>query len=447
MKQHEYDVVIVGARCAGAALATFLARAGARVLLLDKDAMPSDHVLSTHSISPPGMDVLDEAGVGEAVRSVTPPSHFVRLNVDGELLDLKLPEHRGLYCPRRKRLDGLLQQAAMGAGAQLLDRTRVTSLMQRDGRVHGVQTIVDGRERIFTAGLVVGADGRHSTVSSLAEAEEYLGYDAPRATYWGYWDAPTLWKTDPAYRFDAYFALVGPHIRAIFQTDQDQLLIASSPPINQIEMWRADPRRALREALNSDPITARLIRDSAPHGKVCGTVKERFFFRRAVGSGWALVGDAGHHKEWLLGDGITEALLQARSLAIAIGVGTDGALSRWWRARDVAALPLYFVGQIAGAPERPAELQRVFFSALARQPALMARMVAVIDRQLSPFEALPVPQVLSCITAAALRGRWRVIPEILGMGRRALAADREMRLRCELLAEAEALLSLARKAA
>src|SRR5256885_11978913 len=46
--------------------------------------------------------------------------------------------------------------------------------------------------------------------------------------------------------------------------------------------------------------------------KIRGTAKERFFFRRAAGSGWALVGDAGHHKEYLLGDGITEALIQAR---------------------------------------------------------------------------------------------------------------------------------------
>src|SRR5205814_7889236 len=110
---------------------------------------------------------------------------------------------------------------------------------------------------------------------------------------------------------------------------------------------------ALREALNSDPITARLIRDSAPHGRVCGTIKERFFFRRAVGSGWALVGDAGHHKEWLLGDGITEALLQARSLAIAMGIGTEAALSRRWRARAVAALALRFLGRVCGAAERP----------------------------------------------------------------------------------------------
>src|SRR5437867_4781284 len=173
--------------------------------------MPSDHILSTHSINPPGMDVLDEAGVGEDVRSVTPPSHLVQLNIDGEFLDLKLPEHRGAYCPRRKRLDGLLQQAAGGAGARFLDGARVVSLIQEDGRVQGVRVVIGDRERSFTAGLVVGADGRHSTVARLAGAEEYLGYDAARATYWGYWDAPSFWKTDPTYCFDAYFGLVGPH--------------------------------------------------------------------------------------------------------------------------------------------------------------------------------------------------------------------------------------------
>ena len=446
MKEYEYDVVIVGARCAGATLATFLARAGTRVLLLDKDAMPSDHVLSTLSISPPGMDVLDEVGVGTAVRAVAPPSHVFRMGIDGQFLDLKLPEHRPAYGPRRKRLDSLLQQAAIGAGARFLDRARVTSLIQEDGRVRGVRAIISDRERTFTARLVVGADGRRSTVAKLTGAEEYLGYDAPRATYWGYWDAPRFWKTDPAYRFDAYFGSVGSDIRFIFQTDHDQLLIGSTLPIGSVGMGQVEPRRALRAALESDAITFALIRGSRPIGKVCGTIKERFFFRRAVGSGWALVGDAGHHKEFLLGDGITEALLQARSLAAAIGDGTDATLSRWWRARDVAALPLYFIGQIVGAAARPVELQRILFSELAHEPALVARMVAIMERQLSPFEALPVPRVVSWITAAALRGRWRVVAEMLGIGRRALAMDREMRARCNLLLEAQTL-PLARDAA
>ena len=90
-------------------------------------------------------------------------------------------------------------------------------------------------------------------------------------------------------------------------------------------------------------------------------MKERYFFRRAAGNGWTLVGDAGHHKEFVIGDGITEALLQARSLASAIRQGTDAALYRWWRARDVEALPLFFLGQDEGALGPPSSSSRSSF--------------------------------------------------------------------------------------
>ena len=86
-----HDVVIVGARCAGATLATFLARAGASVLLLDKDRLPSDQILSTHTIHPPGLDVLDDVGVGDAVRAVAPPTHIVRLRKNDAFVDIGFP--------------------------------------------------------------------------------------------------------------------------------------------------------------------------------------------------------------------------------------------------------------------------------------------------------------------------------------------------------------------
>ena len=103
----EYDVVIVGARCAGASLATLLSRAGASVLLLDKDPLPSDQVISTHTIHPPGIDVLDELGVGTAVRDGSPATHLVRLRKNNAHVDLQFADGRAEYCPRRYRLDGL----------------------------------------------------------------------------------------------------------------------------------------------------------------------------------------------------------------------------------------------------------------------------------------------------------------------------------------------------
>src|SRR5260221_6317270 len=61
----QFDVVIVGARCAGSPLATMLARRGLRVCLLDRSRFPSDS-LSTHVIQPCGVQVLERLGVLDA---------------------------------------------------------------------------------------------------------------------------------------------------------------------------------------------------------------------------------------------------------------------------------------------------------------------------------------------------------------------------------------------
>jgi flavin-dependent dehydrogenase len=128
-----YDAVVVGARGAGASLATLLARNGASVRLLDKDRLPSDQVLSTQIFHPPGMDVLDDLGVGDQVRAGAPASRIVRLAKNDATLDIEYADGRAEYCPRRERLDGLLQNAAANAGAELVDRARVTALIEEDG--------------------------------------------------------------------------------------------------------------------------------------------------------------------------------------------------------------------------------------------------------------------------------------------------------------------------
>lgn len=439
MPKRGYDVVIVGARCAGATLAAFLARAGARVLLLDRAGLPSDQLLSTHSIHPPGMDVLDEVGVGPAVRSVAPASRIVRMRVPQASFEVEFPEGRAEYCPRRKRLDGLLQQAAVAAGVELLDHTRVVSLIWENGRVSGVRTTNTdrGADRSFSAPLTVGADGRYSTVARLVGAGEYLGYDAPRAMYWGYWNAPSFWRTDPEYRFGMYFSWADNLPRVIFQTDHDQLMLGCCPPSHQTDAWRADPMGTLRAALAAEPVIGSVMGDSGPDGAIRGTVRERYFFRRAVGDGWALVGDAGHHKEVLLGDGITEALLQAKGLASAIGQGTDSALTHWWRARDVSALPLYYWGMELAALEPPWQLHWVVFSRFESHPELKQRFIAVLERQVSPFDLVPRLRMLGWTVGDALRGGWGVLGDLVSMSGRAVGMSRELRARRRLLVEAE----------
>lgn len=435
MKKSAYDVIIIGARCAGATLAIYLARAGMSVLMIDKDKLPSDHVLSTHTIHPPGIDILDEAGVGSAVREICPPTHQIRVNKNGASVDFRYPDNRAEFCPRRKRLDTLLQDAAVNAGAELLDQAKVAGLVIENGRVTGIKAVIDKKEQSFHSKLTVGADGRNSALARLVKAEEYYGYDAPRAMYWAYWDAPDFWQTDPAYPFQMYIGHMFGDIRVIFQTDYGQLLIGSLPLLNHVHLWRASPLASLKNDLSKDALIAPLIEGKNPDGPVRGTVKERYFFRRSAGPGWVLVGDAGHHKEFVIGDGITEALLQAKSLARAVFKGNDEALIQWWRARDVEALPLFFFGQDEGGSQPAIELQSLIFSNVAKSPYLLEQIPFVLEHKVSPYSVFPVTSVLKWTLTAALQGRFAVIPQFLRMGKRTTMVNKELNFRRKLLQE------------
>jgi flavin-dependent dehydrogenase len=194
-----------------------------------------------------------------------------------------------------------------------------------------------------------------------------------------------------------------------------------------------DPLAALRASLANDPVTRELIGDADPDGDVRGTLRERYFFRRAAGDGWVLVGDAGHHKDFVIGDGITEALIQAESLAKAIGRGTDEAVVRWWRERDVEALPLYHWGREEGRVGRPGMLQRFVIARVGRDPELARRMTRLPEHRSSPYDVLPFRVVLDSLAAALLRGKMGVIPEFFAQGRRASGYQRELAARSRLI--------------
>src|SRR5258706_5593907 len=100
-----FDCIVVGARCAGAPLAVHLSRGGMKVCVLDAAKLPSDQPFSTHAIAAPGMDYLDELGVGARVRAGAPPVDAYRLAVGRVHVDLRLGSGPELFCPRCSPLD------------------------------------------------------------------------------------------------------------------------------------------------------------------------------------------------------------------------------------------------------------------------------------------------------------------------------------------------------
>jgi menaquinone-9 beta-reductase len=421
-----FDVIIVGARCAGAALAQRLAGAGLSVALLDAADLPSDHGSSTHLIQPPGMDELDALGVGCSVRRLSPPLETVRLRFDGFEARLPYGEGRSAHCMRREPLDRLLLEAAAKAGAEVRTRTRVIDVVRAwDGRVRGVEVQHRGRgpERLH-AGLVVGADGRASTLAKLVDAREYLGYDGARSAYWAYWQRPPGWNPH-----ELLNSFEGEDARVVFPTDGDLLLVATTPPVERARGWRGRHRGEYVANVRLHEPIGSFLGDAEPVSEVRGVLKARYFFRTSAGPGWALIGDAGHHKEFIVGLGITEALRDARELAGAILEHDSAALFEWWRERDAGRVEMFHWSRDLGRARAVTPLQRLTAARLAGAPELQGRFAEVIDGRRSPYDLIPASRALPWIAAGLLRGQAGLLPALLETASRRAAARRELRRR------------------
>src|SRR5690242_5816827 len=156
-----YDVIVVGARVAGAATAMLIAKQGLRVLAVDRASFPSD-TISSHQLQVPGVALLHRWGLMDRLTSAgTPPVRRVRFDAgDGVLLDGRFPAYAGvdaLYSPRRTLLDTILVEAAREAGAEIREDFRVTELTGSDDRVTGIRGSARGRPEVTeSASLVIG---------------------------------------------------------------------------------------------------------------------------------------------------------------------------------------------------------------------------------------------------------------------------------------------------
>src|SRR5215475_6770341 len=187
-----FDVVVVGARPAGAATAMLLARHGRRVLMLDRDRYGTD-TLSTHALMRGGVRLLSQWHLLDQIISAgTPPVGRSRFDYGTDSVTVPIKPSPGvdaLYAPRRTVLDRVLVDAARAAGAEVRFGVGVTGLLRNGaGRVIGVcGRNRDGSQVTVHAGLTVGADGIRSTIGAHAGAATLrTGRGASAITY-GYW--------------------------------------------------------------------------------------------------------------------------------------------------------------------------------------------------------------------------------------------------------------------
>ncbi|WP_107656129.1 NAD(P)/FAD-dependent oxidoreductase [Nocardia suismassiliense] len=341
-----YDVIVVGTRVAGAPLAMLLARQGYRVLAVDRATFPSD-TPSTHYIHQAGLGLLQSWGLlDEVVASGTPPIRHLNFSYTDIVIkgfaDVSADGIDAVYCPRRTVLDKILVDAAGNAGAEVINGFTVNELVFDGDQVVGLRGQVgDGAEQEFRAKLVIGADGANSTVAKAVGAEVYEGSSAACFIYYSYYDGVD-WGMQHRTGF-------GEQQFAAWPTNDGLSLVAVMRKRDRFREFRTDPDAGVQEIVSQiDPELGARLQDT-------GKRVEQFrpmlypdnYRRRSFGPGWALVGDAGYHKDPFTGWGITDAFKSAQLLADLVHQGLSGArpmaevLAEYERERDTQSASTY----------------------------------------------------------------------------------------------------------
>lgn len=401
-------MVVVGARCAGSPLATMLARRGLRVCLLDRSRFPSE-ALSTHVIQPCGVAVLDRLGALDAVLAAgaVPLTRFTLVTEEARVdaaIDADLFGAPSL-CLRRIVLDHLLVQMAAASKADVRTGTPVTDLLWEDGRVAGVET----ERGPLHARLVVGADGRGSTVARLAGAAEYCVEPPGRMFAWAYFEGVS--DMEGRLRLGSRGGLTF----VASPTDAGLYLAAVCPSLDDRDAFLADREGSFMAGLAAWPELADLLAGATRAGPIRVMANWHGYLREAAGPGWALLGDAGHFKDPSPAQGIADALRQAEHLADAIEAGLGGAggidreLRRWWRRRDEDSYEMHWFATDMGAAGASPPLARQFARDMAGDEEAAECLLRVLNHEIPPSR-LFTPRRLGRAAARAVRDRPDQIP-------------------------------------
>ncbi len=387
----DYDAAIVGASLAGCTTAILLARAGARVALIEQrpDANAFKRIC-THYIQSSAVPTLERLGLLERMMEVGALRGRARLRTRWGWIEpparSSVPMGVNL---RRERLDPLLRKLASETpGVQLILGHTVRELVREEGAVCGVKARdPQGETLTLRARLIVGADGRDSRVAKLAEVPTRTKRHG-RFAYGGYFEGPR-----PVTYPDPVLWLLDPDMAAAFPTDSDLVLYAVMPSMERLPEFRTDPEAALKALVSSVPeappiLASRLV------GEVTGKIDMTTVTHTPTAPGLALAGDAVGALDPLWGIGCGFAFQSAEWLADSVAPALAGAesleqgLERYRRryARRLRGHTAMITDYSSGRKLNLGE--RTLFSAATRDERLARTFEAFGSRNIGPARML-----------------------------------------------------------
>jgi geranylgeranyl reductase family protein len=314
------DVLVVGGGPAGSSVATFLARAGVDVLVVDRARFPRPKPCAEY-LSPQASRLLEAMGALENVEksgaaqlsgiSVRAPSGDI---IRGDFIashGFRGFRDRGLSV-RREVLDAILLDCAREAGARVSEGMRVTDVV-RDGtqRVVGGRTLTDGTAGEIRARLVIAADGLRSVIAHRLELAHALRWPRRLALVTHYTGVAEIGEHGEMHvERDGYVGIA--------DVGRGVTTVALVVPASRAREFSEDRAAFLDRWLLARPHLAPRFARAERVSPVVATGPFASHARRAWSPGAALVGDAADFFDPFTGEGIYAALRGGEMLAESV---------------------------------------------------------------------------------------------------------------------------------
>jgi 2-polyprenyl-6-methoxyphenol hydroxylase-like FAD-dependent oxidoreductase len=387
------DVVIAGGSVAGCALAALLGRQGINVTVLEKSPKPEHYkVVCSHFIQAGATPVLQRLGIDATMERAGALRNG--LDVWTAAGWYAMPDDGYGYNLRREKLDPMLRELAARTPNVEVRQGVTVNAAARDaaGRPCGLRGhTTTGEEVAIDAKVVVGADGRGSSIARLANIP---GRVLPhgRFGYMGYYEGLEL-QSAPGH---SQMWLTGRDVLYCFPNDDGLTVAALFLHKDRLPAFKADKEAAFLEAFS--------VLDRAPDlpgatrvGPMIGKLDLPNVRRPAARPGIAFVGDAAQASDPVWGVGVGFALQSAAWLAdelagaLTAGADPDPALERY-RRKHRRGLALHHLQTSDFASGREMNiLERTMHRAATRDPQTAAMMADVAARA-EPLDRIMKPR-------------------------------------------------------
>ncbi len=312
----DYDVIIVGAGPSGSSCAVFLGRRGVKTLLLDKASFPREKTCGD-GITGKAVRIVKELEMGGRIESAQ-HQNIAGLTVSspsGAVLDIKTTEaDKMMYVSKRVIFDNIMFQEAK-KNCNALENFEVTGLIIENGKVAGVKgSDKGGKEMVFGANVVVGADGANSLVArklGLGRFETDKSMVSVRAYYEG------VETTSDHIEFHFLKELL-PGYFWIFPSGNNEANVGICVIAGDVAKRKLNLKDKLEGIVGDSRFSPRFKnakRISEIKGWNLPTGAQK---RRRAGDGFLLVGDAASLIDPFTGEGIGNALTSGKLAADVI---------------------------------------------------------------------------------------------------------------------------------